>query len=332
MHDVFISTTPFAEFDPAPLRLMEENGISYLLNPTGRKLGRGEVGAHLREARALIAGTEPIGLSDIEAAGRLRLISRVGVGLDNVDLAAARDHGVAVAYTPDAPSPAVAELALGLMIDLARGITRADRMARALRWERRAGRRLADLTVGIAGVGRIGFRVIRLLQPFQCRILAHDRTPSPHIGPDMGVEWTDWETLLRESDILSLHLPLGPDTRKKLGAAELARMKRDAAIVNTARGGLIDEAALLEALRTGVIRAAALDVFEEEPYSGPLREQDNVILTTHMGSFTEDCRARMEMEAAEETVRFLTGRALRNPVPMELYPRPAGVPGAKAAG
>lgn len=329
MHDVFISMAGFGRVDPKPLRLLEESGISYLANPTGGRLASGELGARIKDVRALIAGTEPVSREDIAGARRLRLISRVGAGLDSVDLRAARDCGVAVAYTPDGPSPAVAELTLGLLIDLARGITAADRRTRARRWEPQTGRRLEELTVGVFGVGRIGYRVIRLLQPFRCRILAHDRVPLPGVGPDMGVRWVGRETLLRESDLVTLHLPLGSDTRDFIAAPEIAMMKRDAALVNTSRGGIVNEADLHQALLSGRLRAAALDVFGEEPYSGPLADLESVVLTQHMGSRTEDCRLRMEVEAVEDAIRFLKGGALRNPVPMEFYSRPPEPPGGR---
>ncbi|NUQ00215.1 MAG: phosphoglycerate dehydrogenase [Armatimonadetes bacterium] len=320
MPDVFISTVPFGAIDPHPVQLLENAGLSYLINPLGRKLKAGEIGALIREVKVLVAGTELIGEQDIAQARELRLISRVGIGLDGVDLGAARDYGVAVSYTPDAPSPAVTELTMGLILDLARGITSADRRVRAGQWERYMGRRLSDLTIGVVGVGRIGFRVIRLLQQFGCAVLAHDIRTLPLLGPDLGVHWTDLPTLLAKADIVSLHVPLDHRTQGLIGARELALMKPDAALINTSRGGIVDETALYEALASGRLRAAALDTYEEEPYHGPLCELDNIILTQHMGSCTVDCRLRMEVEATEEAIRFLRGEPLHSPVPQECYP------------
>jgi D-3-phosphoglycerate dehydrogenase len=319
MTDIFVSTVPFGKIDPLPIKLIEAAGLTYRLNPLGRKLKPGEISEVASDARVIVAGTEEIGISDIAKMKSLRLVARVGIGLDNVDLGAARDYGVAVSYTPDAPSPAVAELTIGLILDLARGITVADKGVRNANWTRYMGKRVHELTVGVIGVGRIGFRVIRLLQAFRCRILANDLRPDPRFGPDMGVEWVDKETLYRESDVVTVHLPLTEKTNRLVGVRELAMMKRDAVVINTSRGGIVDEEALCEALATGNLRAAALDVFEKEPYAGPLTKLDNVILTQHMGSCTVDCRLRMEREATEEAIRFLKGEALRSPVPQDQY-------------
>jgi D-3-phosphoglycerate dehydrogenase / 2-oxoglutarate reductase len=319
MPDIFISTVPFGNIDPLPIRLIEEAGLSYLINPLGRKLKPGEVGQFIKDVKVLVAGTEEIGLADISGAKNLRLIARVGIGLDNVDLAAARDYGIGVSYTPDAPSPAVAELTIGLILDLARGITVSDKGVRNSQWSRYMGKRVHDLTVGVIGIGRIGFRVIRLLQSFRCRILANDINPDARFGSDMGVEWVDKERLYRESDIISVHVPLTRKTRGLIGADEISKMKPDAALINTARGGIVDEQALCAALESGRLRAAAVDVFEREPYAGPLTRLDNVILTQHMGSCTVDCRLRMEREATEEAIRILKGQPLFSPVPQEYY-------------
>jgi len=319
MPDIFVSTVPFGNIDPLPLRMIEEAGLTFEINPLGRKLKPGEIGQFIRDVKVIVAGTEEISKGDIAQAKTLRLISRVGIGLDNVDLAAARDYGIGVSYTPDAPSPAVAELTIGLILDLARGITVADKGVRNSNWNRFMGKRVHELTVGVIGIGRIGFRVVRLLQSFRCRILANDLQPDPRFGPDMGVEWVDKETIYRESDILTLHVPLNRKTKSLISERELSMMKPDAALINTARGGIVDENALCQALKSGVIRAAALDVFEREPYVGPLTELNNIILTQHMGSCTLDCRLRMEREATEEAIRILKGEALKSPVPQEYY-------------
>jgi D-3-phosphoglycerate dehydrogenase / 2-oxoglutarate reductase len=319
MADVFISTYPFGRMDPTPIKLLESAGLSYQINPLMRKLKPGEIGEFIKDCKVLIAGTEEISRTDIAGAKNLRLISRVGIGLDNVDLKAAMDYSIGVAYTPDAPSPAVAELTIGFILDLARGITVADKGVRKNEWTRYMGKRVHDLTIGIIGVGRIGFRVMHLLQPFRCRILANDLHPDSRLGSDIGVEWVDKETVYSQADIITLHLPLSKKTKGLIGIKEIGLMKKDAAIINTSRGGIVNEEALRQGLVEGKIRAAALDVFENEPYNGPLVGLDSVILTQHMGSCTTDCRLRMEKEATEEAVRFLSGLPLSSPVPREYY-------------
>lgn len=313
---VLITTAPFAEKNREPLDLLERAGYSYLVNPFGRKITEEDYLTLIPEVDALVAGTEPITARVMAAAPKLKVISRVGIGLDNVDLIEARARGIAVSYTPDAPSPAVAELTIGLMLSLLRGIHVANPGAHAGQWKRIMGRRLNQLTTGIIGVGRIGSRVVNLLRPFGGRILAHDIAPDPSIE---GVEWVDRERLLAESDVVSVHVPLTALTQGLIGPAELGAMKRDAVLINTARGGIVDEAALAEALRARRIAAAAIDVFRVEPYAGELCGLDNCLLTSHMGSMSEDCRYRMEYEAVTNAIRYLNGETLEQLVPESEY-------------
>jgi D-3-phosphoglycerate dehydrogenase / 2-oxoglutarate reductase len=316
MPHAFISTAPFGQRNRAPLDLLEQERFSYTINTLGRRLKEEELAALLAEADVLIAGTEPITARVIAAAPRLRLISRVGIGLDNVDLLAARARGVAVAYTPDAPSPAVAELTIGLMVALLRGVHLANRQAHDGQWHRIMGRRLSEITVGVIGAGRVGQRVIHLLSAFGGRILANDlitcQVPA-------SVEWVEKERIYREADLITLHVPLTPRTRDLVGREELEMMKRDALIVNTARGGVIDEAALAAALSAKRIAGAAVDVFSVEPYDGPLNRLDNCLITCHMGSMSEDCRLRMEYEAVDHAVRFFRGEPVLQLVPDAEY-------------
>src|SRR6185503_804452 len=218
----------------------------------------------------LSAGTEPITARVMDAAPNLKLISRVGVGLDNVDLAAARARGITVSYTPEAPSPAVAELAVGLMLALLRDIPGADRVMRDGVWRRTMGRRLSNMTVGVIGVGRIGKRVVRhLCGGFPgVRILADDLAPDRGFGSRYGIEWASKQEIYAAADVITLHLPLTPQTRALIGARELALMKPTTVVVNTSRGNMIHEQELALALREGRIAGAAIDVFEREPYSG----------------------------------------------------------------
>jgi D-3-phosphoglycerate dehydrogenase len=275
----------------------------------------------IRDHAAVIAGTEPISDQVMAAGGRLGLIARVGIGLDNVDLTAARRRGIAVTYTPDAPSPAVAELTLGLMLNLLRGVSAADRRVRQGVWQRIMGRRLSECVVGVIGCGRIGKLVIRHLSGAfpGVRILANDIAPdrsSPDLAP---VEWTTKERIYERADVITLHLPLTSSTDRLIGASELARMKPDALLVNTSRGNMIVEADLAGALRRGQIGGAAIDVFGREPYDGELCELDNCVLTAHMGSMARDCRCRMELEATREVIRFFNAEALHSPVPESEY-------------
>ncbi|NQU57196.1 MAG: phosphoglycerate dehydrogenase [Rhodospirillales bacterium] len=318
---VLISTIPFGERDSRPIELLADAGLDAVINPLGRKLQPGEIDEMIEGFDALVAGTEQITAETLDKATDLKVIARVGIGLDSVDLLAARERNVAVAYTPDGPSAAVGEITVGLMVNLLRGVTAADRAMRAGTWQRIMGRRIAKSTVGIIGVGRIGKLLIEHLQGGfpGVRILANDLEPDTAFGDAHAVIWADKETIYREADVVSLHLPLTPLTRGLVGTTEMKLMKPTASLINTARGGIINEENLANALRDGLIATAAIDVFESEPYTGDLTRLENCLLTSHMGSMSEDCRARMETEAVEEIVRFFSRQPFANPIPEEEY-------------
>src|SRR5262245_11711497 len=316
---VLVTTHPFGEIDRDPIQLLEAEGIPFTLNPLRRRLREEELAAMIGTSEAMIAGAEPITETVLRNAPHLRLIARVGIGLDSVALRAARSRGIMVTYTPSAQSPAVAELTVGQMLALLRRTPTVDREMRRGIWQRRIGRRLGLMTVGIIGVGRIGRLVIEHLKGWSPRILANDLKPDAEFSRVSGCVWTDKETIYREADIISLHVPLTQQTRGMIGARELALMKSDAILINTARGELLDETALITALRSRPFFSAALDVFAEEPYRGELTTLDNCVLTAHMGSATRDCRLLMELEATREVVRYFKGESFANPVPEDEY-------------
>jgi D-3-phosphoglycerate dehydrogenase / 2-oxoglutarate reductase len=311
---VLITTFPFGESDPAALRLLDKEKIEYTLNPFRRRLREEELAELIGPYEVVIAGTEPITEKTLDRAPHLRLLAHTGIGLDNIPLAAARARSIAVTYTPSAPSSAVAELVIGQMIALLRGTARADREIRRGTWNRWIGRRLSGLTVGVIGVGRVGRLVMRHLQAFEpLRILANDLVAHEQL------EWTDKDTIYREADIITLHVPLTRQTRSMIGRRELETMKPEAILINTSRGGIIDESALAAALRGRPSFSAAIDVFEEEPYSGELTNLENCLLSCHMGSCTRDARLQMELGAAQEVVRYFRGEPFACPVPEEEY-------------
>jgi len=316
---VLITTVPFGEVDRRPLALLEAEGIEYIINPLGRRLQSEELAELAADADVLIAGTEPITAAVMDRASRLRLISRVGIGLDNVDLLAAKQRGILVSYTPDAPAPAVAEMTMGLILSLLRSLARADRGMREGVWHRIVGRRLAKLTVGVIGVGRVGKRLISHLQGFGPNIMANDLIPDHEFGSAHRVRFVEKEAIYREADVITLHLPLTPLTRNLIAGREFDLMKSDAVLINTSRGGLVNEHELAEALKQGKLAGAAIDVFAQEPYSGELVTLENCLLTCHMGSMSRDCRVQMEQEATEEAVRFLRNEPLRLLVPEDEY-------------
>jgi D-3-phosphoglycerate dehydrogenase len=299
---------------------MEEAGVEYVINPLGKKLTEDDLCSLICGFDAVIAGTELITKRVLEKTKTLKLISRVGIGLDNVDLLEARKRGIEVCYTPDAPSPAVAELTITLMLSLLRQVHVSNSQIHAGIWHRFFGRRLSECAVGIIGTGRIGKRVIRHLDGFDVkRVLANDLHTKHSFAGVTSVEWCEKETIYREADIVSIHVPLTKDTQHMIGRSQLEMMKDDALLINTARGGIINEQELFNVIQSGHLAGVALDVFEEEPYTGNFQELDKCLLTSHMGSMSIDCRTRMEVEATEEAVGYLAGNPLRRRVPETEY-------------
>ena len=317
---VLITTVPFGEKDKTPIRLLESNDITYVINPLNKKLTETELESLVSDFDVIIAGTEQITEKVMNKAKNLKMISRVGIGLDSVDLLTAKKKGISVSYTPDAPAPAVAELTTGMMLALLRSVHVSNSQMHAGQWHRFFGRRLSNVIIGVIGVGRIGRGVIKHLQGFEAPyILANDIDPDQQFGDKYGLEWKEKEYIYKHADIVSLHLPLTSKTKDMVRKKHLLSMKRDAIVINTSRGGIINEKDLYDVMQSGHLSGAAIDVFDEEPYDGPLIEIERCLLTAHMGSMSIDCRTRMEIEATEEAVRFLTGKKLEGKVPEDEY-------------
>ncbi len=292
-------TDPIAEEGVEKLR---SHGLEVDVRPDlkGDALVQGIRGYHVLIVRSATKVTKDV----IEASDALEIIGRAGVGLDNIDLEAAKAKGIKVLNTPGATAISVAELTLGLILGTLRAIPYLDRALREGRWEKkRKGLELYGKTVGIIGLGRIGTEVAKRLQAFGVRILAYDpfRQDSP------WAELVDLETLLRQSDIVTIHVPLTPETRHLINADRISRMKDGAILINTARGGIVDEQALYNALVSGKLRAAALDVYETEPLPAdhPLRTLDQVILTPHTGAQTIEGQVRTAVELADRILQEL---------------------------
>ncbi len=316
MTKIFVSTAPFSVQTDVPERLLIDSGVEFSVNPTGRKLTETELTEFIGDVTVLIAGTERISERVIRMAPKLKLIVRVGIGLDSVDLWAARRYGIRVSYTPDAPTLAVAELTLCMMLCLLRQVHLSNSELHRGVWYRYFGRRLSQVEIGIIGLGRIGTHVVRLLAGFGVKkVLVNDIKAVCTEVSGVKIETAGIDELFRRSDIISLHVPLSETTLNLVNLAAFRTMRHGALLVNTARGGIVNESDLLEALNTGLLEGAAIDVFSEEPYSGPLISQPKCLLTSHMGSMSIDCRSRMEIEAVQEAIRFLDGQPLTLGVP-----------------
>jgi glyoxylate reductase len=266
---------------------------------------------HAPGAAAIVADpTIPVGPELMDAAGTsLKVVSNFGVGYDNIDIEAARARGVRATNTPGVLTNATAELAVALMLAAGRRIAEADAMIRGDCWsgsqENILGRELAGATVGLVGFGRIAQRVAALLGPFEVRLVCSSRSS----GPVRGAERLALDDLLAESDFISLHVPLTPETRHLVDANAFAKMKRGAILVNTSRGAVVDTRALIDALRSGRLAAAGLDVYEDEPHVPPgLRDLPNTVLLPHIGSATAATRDAMARLCAENVIAVIDGQ------------------------
>jgi D-3-phosphoglycerate dehydrogenase len=253
----------------------------------------------------------------IGLASKLKVIGRAGVGIDNVDVDAATRRGIVVANAPESTVVSAAEHTIGLLVALARNIPQAHAALKQGRWERKAygGIELASKTLGVLGFGRIGQQVARRADGLGMRVVAYDPFVAAERFRELGVERLETpEEAYAASEFLTLHLPLTPETRGSLNAAAFERMRDGVRIVNAARGELLDEAALIDALRSGKVAGAALDVFSEEPYSGPLLELDNVVVTPHLAASTDEAQDRAGVIVAEQVAAALEGGLVSNAV------------------
>jgi len=312
---ILIATYPFGTTGRKPLDILEASGHTLAFNPHRRRLKPGEVNDLLCGVSVVIAGTEPYNRETLRDLPDLQAICRVGIGLDSVDLAFCRERGIAVTYTPDAPSQGVAELTVANILNLLRHIHASDRSVREGAWNRLMGRLVEEVTIGILGVGRIGGRVIRLLEPFGPGIVACDTDPEVAGAPMPNVEWCDERELFRRADLVTVHIPLNRANRHFVNRQRIAMMKTGALLINTSRGAVVDEEALTDALLQKHLGGAALDVYEQEPYRGPLTRLDNVVLTAHIAASARETRYRMELGAAEDCLRVLSSETPQSPAP-----------------
>ena len=308
---VIISSRSFGKINSEPIDALNNAGFEVIVNPFNKKLSEVELVELINDAVGLIAGTEPITENVLKHAKELKVISRYGVGLDNIDLDAARKRGIAVYNTPNAPAKAVAELTLSLILNLMRCISESSQPMKDGMWQPQMGHSLYGKKLGIIGLGRIGKELVKLVQPFNVDILAHEKYPDYDFIASHNVRLGSLEDVLSQSDIVSIHLPLMEETRNIMGAKELSTMKYNSFLINTARGGLVDEDALISVLKDGTIAGAALDAFEIEPYTGELLNLNNVLLTPHIGTYTEETRMIMEMETVKNLINALSGVAAK---------------------
>ncbi|GFN23083.1 phosphoglycerate dehydrogenase [Thermanaeromonas sp. C210] len=301
--------------DPQGLKILEEAGLE--VEARG-KMDEEELKKVLPLYDALIVRSATrVTAAAMAGARRLRIIGRAGVGTDNIDVAAATERGILVVNAPEGNTVAAAEHTLALMLALARNIPQADKFLKEGIWEKKKflGVELKDKTLGILGLGKIGSEVARRARAFDMRLLAYDPFVPPEQAERLEVGLAPLEQVLKEADFLTIHLPLTKDTYHLLGRRELGLMKPGARLLNVARGGIVDEEALYDALAGGHLAGAALDVFEQEPVTAsPLFRLANVIVTPHLGASTAEAQRAVAAEVAQDVVRCLKGEPVHNAV------------------
>lgn len=313
---VLVTSTSYGMNDPSLRAELESQVKEVIYNPAGHPLTPEELIALIPEIDGMIAGLDFITREVIEAAPRLKVIARYGVGLDRVDLDAAREKQIIVTYTPAANASSVAELTIGLMLALCRNIPYANMKTKAGEWPRLRGTSISGKTVGLLGLGAIGSRVAQMLGGFDCKIVAYDPHVTIEEAKTLGVDWLEKDTVIQSADILSLHLPATHETENMIDASVFSTMKDGSFLINTARSELIDEKALLEALENNKLAGAALDTFREEPPKNdyPLFKLNQVIATPHTGSHTDTATNVMGRMALENCLAVLRGKEPVHPV------------------
>jgi D-3-phosphoglycerate dehydrogenase len=313
---ILVTPTSFGKYNKQLKTDLEETVGEVIYNTTGHPLTSDELVDILPGIDGYIAGLDWIDDAALAAADKLKVIARYGVGVDRVDLDAAEVQGITITNTPGANSASVAELTIGLILSLARHIPKGAAATRKGEWPRMNGLSLQGKTIGLVGLGAIGKQVTRRLYSFDCELLAYDPYPDNKFAEKHGVTFTIMDELLGQSDFVSLHLPLLPETQGIINADAINKMKNGAYIINTSRGELIEDSALLDAIQSKKLAGAALDVFAKEPpdKDNPLLKQPEIIVTPHCASHTDGATDTMAKMAMDNCLAVLSGEEPANRV------------------
>jgi len=304
---VFISTTSFAQFSKEPLEILKSNGFNFELNEYGRKMGKSDCLEIYSKYDGIVAGTEIFDKQVLDSAENLKVISRVGVGLDNIDIEYAKQRGIKIYRSKTEPSLAVAELVLGLILDLTRKISLHNKEMKSGTWHKKMGSLLSGKTLGIIGLGNIGKTLVKITHGLSLNILAYDIIRDQQFAEDNNIKYCDLEYLLQSSDIISIHSNYNANNENMISNDQFSLMKDSAIFINTSRGELVNEKDLYETLKQKKIAGAGIDVFKEEPYSGNLTILENIIVTPHIAAYGKEVRIKMEMEAVTHLIEGLSG-------------------------
>jgi D-3-phosphoglycerate dehydrogenase len=298
---VAISTSSFAQADSSPLKLLEDAGVDIKQNPYKRKMTEAEIIQHLQKVDGLLAGLEPLTRKVFSSVPRLKAAARVGIGMSNVDINAAKDLGVKVSNTPEEPALAVAEMTLAALLAIGRRLVSSNAALHAGKWQKSIGFGLTGTKVLLIGYGYIGKRVKKLLDAFGAEVLVCD----PFLSADKMIEGERLISLregIKEAEVVSLH---ASGTDVILSEDEFKNMRDGVVILNSARGELVDEKAMIQALEAGKVAGAWFDAFWKEPYKGHLADFDNVLMTPHISTYTRQCRLNMEISSVNNLLRDL---------------------------
>ncbi|QTE40248.1 phosphoglycerate dehydrogenase [Mucilaginibacter gossypii] len=305
MNKILTSPSSFGQVGPEPVDLLIQNGYEVINNPYGRKLTEDEVIELAKDCAGIVAGVEPLTARVMDALPNLKCISRVGIGMDSVDLKYAAEKGIIVTNTPDGPTRAVAELTLAMTLSLLRKVPQAHTDLRNRVWKKQVGNLVLNKVVGVVGLGRIGKLVAQLFRGIGNPVIGYDPYADATWAANNGVELVDFNTVLSKADIVTIHVPGNEDGSAVIGAGEIDLMKAGSFLINISRGGIVDEDALFNALSANKLTGAAVDVFSEEPYAGPLCDLDNILLTPHLGSYAEEGKLLMEIDAVKNLINAL---------------------------
>jgi len=310
---ILITPRSFASISKNPMEMLEEKRYKIIKNETGKPLNNREMSVLIEDVDGIIIGIDDLNAGIIKQAHNLKVISKYGVGVNNINIRAATTRGIVVTNTPTANIDAVADLTFALMLALARRIPEADRKIKAGNWKKFIGTSVWRKKLGVIGLGKIGRQVVKRARGFEMEILCYDIIQDEEFARQFGVRYVDLETLLKESDYITIHTPLNDTTKGIIGYKELEMINENAFLINTSRGGIIDEKALYDALKNNKIKGAALDAYEKEPpENSPLVELENIIMTSHNGAYTKEAINNMGIQAAQNLIDVLEGREPEN--------------------
>lgn len=305
MNKILTSPSSMGEISSKPFDILKQNGFEIINNPFGRKLTEDETIELAKDCIGIVAGVEPLTARVMGLLPKLRCISRVGVGTDNIDLDYAKQKNIVVVNTPDGPTRSVAELTLAITLSLIRKIPQADAAMKNKKWNKQIGNLIFEKQIGIIGLGRIGKMVAELFRGIGNPVIGFDLYPDEKWAAKHSVVLLSFSEVLKQADILSLHIPNNKDKSFVIGTAEIESMRNGSFLINLARGGVVDEEALYDAIKSGKLAGAAIDVFSTEPYNGPLCDLENTILTPHLGSYAKEGKIQMEIDAVNNLIDVL---------------------------